>query len=88
MRVLIVDDEPLARSALEQALCGRSDIEALESAKDAIQALNMMQKGKYDVLLLDIQMPELIVSPWSGRRRSLLQSTAPAQSRSLEAKSR
>src|SRR5215472_1424327 len=59
MRVLIVDDEPLARSALEHALCGRSDIEALESAKDAIQALYMMQKEKYDVLLLDIQMPEL-----------------------------
>ena len=59
MRVLIVDDEPLARRALEQALCGRGDIEALDSAKDAIQALDMMQKEKYDVLLLDIRMPEL-----------------------------
>ena len=59
MRVLIVDDEPLARSALEQALCGRDDIEALDSAKDAIQALDMMEKEKYDVLLLDIRMPEL-----------------------------
>jgi two-component system LytT family response regulator len=59
MRVLIVDDEPLARSALEQALCGRNDIEALDSAVDAIQALDMMQKEKYDVVLLDIRMPEL-----------------------------
>src|SRR5215472_13479190 len=59
MRVLIVDDEPLARSALEQALRGRSDIETLDSAKDAIQALEMMQADKYDVLLLDIGMPEL-----------------------------
>jgi two-component system, LytTR family, response regulator len=59
MRVLIVDDEPLARSALEQALCGRNDIEALDSAIDAIQALNMMQKETYDVVLLDIRMPEL-----------------------------
>jgi len=59
MRVLIVDDEPLARSALEQALCDRRDIEALDSAKDAIQALDMVQKDKYDVLLLDIRMPEL-----------------------------
>ena len=48
MHVLIVDDEPLARSALEQALCGRSDIEKLDSAKDAIQALEMIQKGYYD----------------------------------------
>ena len=59
MRVLIVDDEPLARNALEKALSDRTDIEALNSAKDAIQALDMMQKEKYDVLLLDIQMPEL-----------------------------
>jgi DNA-binding LytR/AlgR family response regulator len=59
MRVLIVDDEPLARSALEQALCGRDDIEALDSAVDAIQALDMMQQEEYDVVLLDIQMPEL-----------------------------
>lgn len=59
MRVLIVDDEPLARSALQQALCGRNDIEALDSAIDAIQALDMMQKEKYDVVLLDIRMPEL-----------------------------
>src|SRR5215469_8470705 len=59
MRVLIVDDEPLARNALEQALCGRSDIETLDSAMDAIQALDMMQKEKYDVVLLDIGMPEL-----------------------------
>jgi two-component system LytT family response regulator len=59
MRVLIVDDEPLARNALEQALRGRNDIEALDSAIDAIQALAMMQKEKYDVVLLDIRMPEL-----------------------------
>jgi two-component system LytT family response regulator len=59
MRVLIVDDEPLARSALEQTLRGRNDIDALDSAKDATQALDMMQKEKYDVLLLDIGMPEL-----------------------------
>jgi len=59
MRVLIVDDEPLARSALEKELCGRNDIEKLDSAIDAIQALDIMQKEKYDVILLDIRMPEL-----------------------------
>jgi len=59
MRVLIVDDEPLARTALQRALCGRDDIEMLHSAKDAVQALDLMQKENYDVLLLDIGMPEL-----------------------------
>lgn len=59
MRVLIVDDEPLARSALEQALSTRSDIEAQDSAVDAIQALDKLKREKYDVVLLDIGMPEL-----------------------------
>jgi two-component system LytT family response regulator len=67
MRVLIVDDEPLARSALEQALCDRNDIEMLDSAIDAIQALDMMQKEKYDVVLLDIGMPELSGIELAGR---------------------
>jgi two-component system LytT family response regulator len=67
MRVLIVDDEPLARSALEQALGGRNDIEALDSAVDAIQALDMMQKARYDVVLLDVRMPELSGIELAGR---------------------
>lgn len=58
MRVLIVDDEPLARSALANVLAARSDIEAFDSADNAGEALDKLQKEKYDVLLLDIQMPE------------------------------
>lgn len=59
MRVLIVDDEPLSRSALANALAARSDIETLDSADDAVEALEMLGKKSYDVLLLDIHMPEL-----------------------------
>lgn len=59
MRVLIVDDEPLARSALENVLRGRSDIESVDSAVDALQAMDLLQERPYDVLLLDICMPEL-----------------------------
>lgn len=58
MRVLIVDDEPLARAALTTALSGRSDIEQFDSAGDAIEALDKLEKTSYDVLLLDINMPE------------------------------
>ncbi len=59
MRVLIVDDEPLARSALERVLRTRGDVESVDSAVDAFQALNLLQEKAYDVLLLDIRMPEL-----------------------------
>ena len=58
MRVLIVDDEPLARDALMEALTNRDDIERLDSAKDAGEALGKIEEEGYDVLLLDIQMPE------------------------------
>jgi two-component system, LytTR family, response regulator len=59
MRVMIVDDEPLARTALENVLAARKDVEEFDSAKDAVEALDKLQKRPYDVVLLDIQMPEL-----------------------------
>jgi two-component system, LytTR family, response regulator len=59
MRVLIVDDEPLAQMALANILAARSDIEHFDSAKDAIEALDRLARDPYDVLLLDINMPEL-----------------------------
>ena len=59
MRVLIVDDEPLARTALAQILVGRPDVEHFDSASDAIEAQEYLSKDGYDVLLLDISMPEL-----------------------------
>jgi len=57
MHALIVDDEPLARKALENFLAARSDIEHLDSASDAAEALEKVGKNSYDLLLLDINMP-------------------------------
>jgi two-component system LytT family response regulator len=59
MRVLIVDDEPLARTALAKILASRPDVERFDSACDAIEAQEFLFKDVYDVLLLDISMPEL-----------------------------
>ncbi|HLW83911.1 MAG TPA: LytTR family DNA-binding domain-containing protein [Candidatus Sulfotelmatobacter sp.] len=59
MRVLIVDDEPLAQTALANVLSARNDVEYFDSAKDAIEALEKLATDSYDVLLLDINMPEL-----------------------------
>lgn len=58
MRVLIVDDEPLARSALAQILTERADVERFDSANDAIEAQERLAKEDYDVMLLDVSMPE------------------------------
>ena len=59
MRVLVVDDEPLARAALAQILAARPDVEGFDSACDAIEAQDHLSKNSYDVMLLDISMPEL-----------------------------
>src|SRR5260370_41277601 len=56
MRVLIVDDQPLAQTALANILSARSDVEHFESANDAIDALGKLATDSYDVLLLDIDL--------------------------------
>ena len=59
MRVLIVDDEPLARTSLAEILSSRPDVERFDSANDAIEALELLSRNSYDVMLLDISLPEL-----------------------------
>jgi len=59
MRVLIIDDEPLAQAALACVLASRGDVECFDSANDAFEALDKMGKKPYDVLLLDVNMPEV-----------------------------
>jgi CheY-like chemotaxis protein len=45
MRVLIVDDEPLAQTALANILSARSDVEHFDSANDASEALEKLATG-------------------------------------------
>jgi two-component system LytT family response regulator len=59
MRVLIVDDERLGQAALADVLTARSDVERFDLAKDGVEALEKLAKNAYDVMLLDINMPEL-----------------------------
>ncbi len=55
LNVLIVDDEPTYRIVLTQTLkgCGHTT-EACDTGDDAI---SLLQKNKYDVVLLDYKMP-------------------------------
>lgn len=57
MRVLVVDDEPLTRTALANLLAERADVEGYELADNAAQALATLRTSAFDVLLLDIHMP-------------------------------
>ena len=59
MRVLIVDDEPLARRRLVQLLASCPGIEIAGEAEGGREALNLVALLRPDVLLLDIEMPEV-----------------------------
>ena len=59
MRILIVDDEPLAQTALANIVAARNDVEHFDSAKDAVEALEKLETNSYDVMLLDVNMPEM-----------------------------
>jgi len=59
MRVLIIDDEKLARSRLRRMLGKYEDIEIVGEAKNGKEALKMIREAHPDVLFLDIRMPLL-----------------------------
>jgi two-component system, LytTR family, response regulator len=77
MRVLIVDDEQLARQAIASVLDRRRDVEAYDSAANAIEALNRLSTNPYDVLVLDINMPRISGIDLLDRARASKQ-TVPA----------
>lgn len=59
IRVLIVDDEPLARSVIRHWLAHQRDAELVGECGDGISALGVLRRQPVDLLFLDVQMPEL-----------------------------
>ena len=56
---MIVDDEPLAVKLLESFVAKTPDLELLGSFTDSVEAINAVKERKPNLLLLDIQMPDL-----------------------------
>jgi len=59
MKVLLVDDEPLARRRVRNLLRRHDDVEVIGEATDGRAAVAEIRARKPDVVLLDVQMPEL-----------------------------
>lgn len=59
MRTLIVDDEPLARAGLQDYVDQLDFLALVGTAADGLQALDLLNTLSVDLLLLDIEMPQL-----------------------------
>ena len=59
LRVLIVDDEPLARRGVRVCLAGAADVEIVGEAADGEEAARQIVQLAPDLLFLDVQMPRL-----------------------------
>ena len=74
LRVLLVDDEHLARERLARLLEVHEDVEVVGEAEDGEQAVERILATRPDLVFLDIQMPgcsglELVASLPSPRPR-------------------
>jgi len=58
-RVLIVDDHPLMREGIANALLAEADFELAGEASDGAEAIEKSRTLKPDVTLIDLQMPRL-----------------------------
>jgi two-component system, LytTR family, response regulator len=59
LKVLVVDDEPLAREGLRRMLESDPQVEAIDEARNGREALAAIRDHKPDLVLLDIQMPRM-----------------------------
>jgi two-component system LytT family response regulator/two-component system response regulator LytT len=59
LKVLIVDDEKLARDELQYLLSSIEDVEVVGQGKNGIDAIDLVPRLEPDVLFLDVQMPGL-----------------------------
>ncbi len=59
LRIVIVDDEPLARSVVREYAAADPTIEIVADCANGFEAVKAVSEQKPDLVLLDVQMPKL-----------------------------
>ena len=59
MNVIIIDDEPLARSLVKEYLQQYPQITLVEECNDGFEGMKAIQQHQPDLIFLDIQMPKI-----------------------------
>lgn len=59
MKIIIIDDEPLARSIIKEYLQYHPDLELIAECNDGFEGVKAIQQMQPDLIFLDIQMPKI-----------------------------
>src|ERR1700682_708620 len=59
MKIIIIDDEPLARSIIKEYLQYHSELELIAECNDGFEGVKAIQQLEPDLIFLDIQMPKI-----------------------------
>lgn len=59
IKVILIDDEPLARSMVREYLAGYADVVIVEECNDGFEGVKAIAQHKPDLIFLDIQMPKI-----------------------------
>lgn len=59
MKCVLIDDEPMDLMALSELMSSYDEIEIVGKFHDPIEAKDFVNKNKVDILVLDVEMPEL-----------------------------
>jgi two-component system, LytTR family, response regulator len=81
LRILIVDDEALARSRVRAFLDSNSLVEVAGEFGDGVEALAAIRRERPDIVFLDVQMPgfsglEMLAKLAPGERPAIILATA------------
>jgi two-component system LytT family response regulator len=59
VKILIVDDEPLARERIRTLMAGQKDVTVVGECRDGRSAVKAIRELSPDLVFLDVQMPEM-----------------------------
>jgi DNA-binding NarL/FixJ family response regulator len=59
IRILLADDHPVVRDGLRGMLASEADFEVIGEAASGLEAVRLTERERPDVVLMDLQMPEM-----------------------------
>ena len=59
IRIVLVEDEPLARQQIKELLAQHEDAELLSECESGREAIETIQSDEPDLVLLDIDLPDM-----------------------------